>query len=323
MTDHRVKALASALALIALFAPVAAHASVPATVSATGDAFVYPSDTIDPTLPPPTPDPVIVVRRYQTTPERLLVGDVFTLELELYNATTRTAKNTYVALGASAETPMEGAAATTGSGLVVIGTSNVRFLGTLPGKDSDTVTFKLLADPRGGPGVYSLPVTVSYEHNGVRANFSQTIGLVLNRDASFAVVSSQVPESGVVGEPFKVSIEAANQGLFAVGGVTLSLESTGATLADAFVQIGSMEAGASEFIDATVTPTGSGPIDLYFVVRYRDDLNQPKEFRTMYTVDVSAEPVPENGLPADGDTTPREGPGGFLGLLLALLGLGH
>ena len=325
MTRPPIRPLAGALALLLILAPAFASAAVPTTVTAQGDGVTVPTDTADPTVPTPatpSPDPIIIVRGYTTDPDRLLVGSTFTLELELYNATARTARNCYVALGGG-EAVMPEAAATAGSGIVVMGTGNVRFLGTLAGRDADSVTFDLLADPRGGPGVYSLPVTVSYEYNGVRSSFAQTIGLVLNRDASFSVIAAEVPAEAIVGGTFDVSIEAANQSLFAVGGVTFSLESTGATLADAAVQIGSMEAGSSEFIDSSVTPTTAGPVQLVFVVRYRDDLDQPKEFRQTFTVDVSEAPEPDEGEPVDGEEPAEEGPGGIVGFFMALFGLGH
>ena len=265
-----------------------------------------------------TPDPVIIIQQVATTPQNVTVGSTFTLTLSLKNATKRTAENVYVALGQAT-----GAASAAGgsSGLVVVGTGNVQFVGTLNSNATSKVTFQITADPSGAAGTYSIPVTVSYEYGGSRASLEQMIGLVLNRDATFSVVTAEVPEGAMIGEPFDVTIEAANQSRFTVGSVALSLEASGAEIVDDTVQVGSLEAGASDFLDATVTPRESGVLELVFVVSYRDDLDQPKEYRETFKVVVAdlAE-APEE--PGEGAEEPEEERGFFERFFLSLLGLG-
>jgi hypothetical protein len=45
-------------------------------------------------------------------------------------------------------------------------------------------------------------VTVSFEYDGVRQEVGYTIGLLIERDASFALVSAELPDSIMTGESF-------------------------------------------------------------------------------------------------------------------------
>ncbi len=313
----RYSLVTALLALALLAVPNLAAATGEETLLAQAATGLPPAG--DTATPPVAPDPVIIVERVATSPERVTVGSTFRLTLTLRNATSRVARNTYVALGQSSGTTSAGS---TTPGMVVVGTGNVRFVGTLAANRETSVTFDVATDPSGGAGIYSIPVTVSYEFNNVRAEFAQTIGLVLNRDATFSVISAELPRSVMAGEPFDVAIEAANQSRFAVAGVAFSLEASGADVTDGTVQVGSIDAGTTEFIDAKVTAHSPGELEVTFIVRYRDDLDTPKEFRQTYTVIV--EEMPDTGEPGgESPEGPEDVERGFLErLLLALFGLG-
>lgn len=319
MTTDRTRKLALAVACVMAFAPVSAMAATSPTPIAPAVAA-----TPDPTMPTPKPAPVLVVRAYKTSMSRVLVGMRFNLTLDIQNATARRADNVVISLqsGTSAASAAE-AAASTGGGLSVMGSGNAKFVGTIKGSQSQSVTFDVMAGPGTAAGTYNVPVIIAFEYNGERQEITQTIGIVVERDATFSVVTAELPKDGVVGVPFDASFELANTGGFALSAVTLSVEATGATVADGKVFLGTFEAAGSEAIDVQVTPEKAGTLEVVLVVSYRDDFGRTKTFSSPYKVTVTDQPK-DTGEPAPGTSGDKgeKDKNPFVAFIMALFGLG-
>ena len=109
-----------------------------------------------------TADPVLVIRSFKTTPSTLSVGGRFKLTMSLDNVVDEKASNIVVTLGTST-VATSGATATTAPQVVVLG-SNTRFVGNMDGEEtSKSVTFDMISNPQGGPGPFSLPVTIEFD----------------------------------------------------------------------------------------------------------------------------------------------------------------
>ncbi len=321
MTHVRVARIAAlALALTLLAAPVGAYADNESDV---------PTDTVIPTGAPtagtpvavtPTPAPVVIVRSYVTAPSRVTVGTEFDLTLTLYNATPRRADNVVVSLGQSTAAPAAGAAAA--GGLTVLGTGNAKYLGLLKGKTEDTVTFRVIAPPGTAPGAITVPVTVSFEHQNARMEVAYTLGILVERDAALSLVTAELTDTVMLGESFDASFEVANASSYALSGVTLSVEASGADVTDGTYFLGTMDAATTESLDVMVTPQEPGDLEIVFVVSYRDDFGRPQEFREARTVTVEETLEPETGE-IDGEV-PEEGSedNWFVAFIKALFGLG-
>ncbi|MRS11684.1 MAG: hypothetical protein EG823_01265 [Actinobacteria bacterium] len=281
----------------------------------------------DTTLPPttggapavtPTPAPVVVVRAYATSPERVTVGSAFDLTLTLYNATNRRADNVVVSLGQAAA----GATATP-AGLAVLGTGNAKYLGTLKGQKEASVAFRVMVPPGTTPGALTVPVTVSFEHQNARQEVAYTIGVLAERDAVLTLVSAELPDSVMVGETFDASFEIGNASGYALSGVVMSVEAEGAAITDGTLFLGSMDAATTEAIDVTVTPEKPGPLEVTVMVKYRDDFGREQTFSDTRTVQV--DDAPEVG-PVDGEVEQpaeeRDGGNWFVRFIRALFGLG-
>lgn len=313
----RISTLGIALAL--LVSPASALAD-PATSTVPPAGNVPVLTPTDPEVPAPRPAPVLVVRSYDTSTDRIVVGSAFTLTLEVYNATARRAENVVVSLGASATGGMPDAAAT--GGLTVLGTGNAKFLGALKGQRAETIDFEVMAGPGTPPGTATVPVTVSFEYDGVRQEVGYTIGLLIERDASFALVSAELPDSIMTGESFDAMFEVANTGGFAVSGVTLSVEASGATVVDGTLFLGTFDVAGTETIDVTIVPEGPGTLEVAVVVSYRDDLGRAQSFRE--TKSVTVEDVPDDGPagPDQPDPEKESNDNWFVALIKALFGIG-
>lgn len=295
-------------------------APVSAITPAAASDTVMPIDTPAPT---PKPAPVLVVRSYETSVDRVLVGSRFKLTLNIYNATSRKAENVVVSLAGGASAAAEAAAGS--AGLTVLGTGNAKYVGTIKGTKAANVVFDVMAGPGTTPGTYAVPVTISFEYNGERQEVAYTVGVIVERDAAFSVVTADYPETAVAGTPFDASFEVANTGGFAVNGVTLSVEASSADVVDGSLYLGAFDAAGSETLDVSITPKKAGTLEVIFVVSYRDDFGRQQTFRQPYQVKVESaqdtgEDIPDG--PGEKPAGENQGPGGFAGFIMALLGLG-
>lgn len=295
----------------------------PLPAMAEEDPILIATPTIPTTPEPvvPNPAPVVVVRSYTASAPRLLVGSSFDLTIDVYNATARKADNVVVSLGAASSGTAGGAAAPAG-GLTVLGTGNAKYVGQIKGQRAATVTFHVMAGPGTTPGAMTVPVTVSFEHEGVRKDVTYTIGLLLERDVALSLVTAELPETVMQGETFNASFEIGNASGFALSGVVLSVEASGAVVTDGSFFLGTMDGATTEALDVTITPEKSGPLEVAVVVAYRDDFGRPQAFRETRTVQVEVVPEPtvDEGE-ADAPETESDD-NWFIAFIKALFGLG-
>jgi len=298
--------------LVRLFTVVALTASLVAPAGAYADASLdmpLPTDTLPVASTPllvdtpaaSTPAPVIVVTSYTASVDRITPGTSFDLTLTLHNATNRRADNVVIVLGSAGGSADAASAAAVG-GLTVLETGNAKFVGTLKGERETSVSFRVIASPGTSPGALNIPVTVSFEHDGARQDVSYTVGLLIEREPALSLVTAQLPESVVAGEPFVASFELANASDFALTGVTLSVEASAAAVSDGTIFLGSMDAAITEIIDATITAEQAGDLDVAVILTYRDDFGRQQTFRETRTITVTAQPeITEEppGEPAD------------------------
>jgi len=328
----RNRIIETALSVIvcgALVAPAAVAAAPALAVSskatvAAAAAKVGAAQAVVPAEAPalaPRPAPVLVVSSYETSKDRLLVGSAFTLRLDIRNETARRAKNVVVSV-AGATPSVAGDAGAVGGGLTVLGTGNAKFLGELGARSTETVAFKCVAGPGTPPGATTVPVNVSFEYEGERHELAYTIGLVFERNAELAVSTAEIPKTASVGKSFDASFELANSGSFTLPGMSMSVETTGGTVADANLFVGAFEAAAAETIDVSITPTKTGPMQVVLVAKYRDDFGRDKVYRSVHTVEVQGEPkVSGDQTQSDAKEAKQEG-NWFTRFFKALFGLG-
>jgi len=316
--------LTTATLAVALAAPSGAFADV-ATETPLADLALPTAGSplpVDPTVPA-TPAPVLVVTSYTTSADRITPGSAFDLTLTVYNATSRRADNVVVVLGATGAGGDTAAAAGLSGGLTVLETGNAKYIGSLKGQREDTVAFRVIAGPGTPPGTVNVPVTVSFEHAGARQEVAYTIGLLIEREAAISLVSAEVPESAIVGEPLEVSFEVANAGAFALSGASLSVEASGAVVTEGSIFLGSIDAATTEIIDATVTPESPGALEIAVILTYRDDFGREQTFRATRTVTVEDQPeIGPDEAPEEDGADDEEG-NWFVRFFKALFGLGE
>jgi hypothetical protein len=247
-------------------------------------------------------DAVLVISSYATSPAEVTVGSRFSLSVTLTNMTSRKAEEVVVSLGEGATAGATGAeaaaaaATAAGSDLVVLGTGNVKFLGTVAGKRSASVSFSLIASPKAAPGVYSVPVTISARNAGEVRSSTQTIGILVRRSPIFEFGETSVPRKATAGEPFEATAEIVNDSGYAVRGIVYTIEGDAFDITKGRTAAGTLETGDSESVAAQCTPRVSGEATLTVVISYRDDFNEVRTLRRDYPLKVS-EPSSEGTSP--------------------------
>jgi hypothetical protein len=315
---HRLLAVLTTIALVGvpvgpgIASAVVAPAATPAVTAAPADA-------------------VLLISSYATSPGEVTVGSRFSLSVTVANVTSRKAEDVVVSLGegaASAETGGEsagtGAAAAAGSDLVVLGTGNVKYIGTISGKRAASVSFSFIASPKANPGVYAVPVTISSRNAGEVRSSTQTIGILVRRSPIFEVGETKIPSTATAGEPFEATAEILNDSGFQARGVVYSIEGSAFDIAKGRTAVGTLETGDSESVTAQCTPRVSGDATLTLVIAYRDDFNEVRTIRKDYPVKVAersseATSAPKPAEPDTGSKSLFEQIGSFF---MGLLGLG-
>lgn len=261
-----------------------------------------------------SPDPVLILRSFKTTPSTLSVGSRFRLELSIDNAVDVEARNVVVTLGTS--TLATSTTTPEGPHAVVLG-SNTKFIGTISGNaKNQKVTFDLVSNPQGGPGPFMLPVAIEFDsNNGGRGRVDQSVGLMLTRTLVFDVGALTYPREATATVPFQVSVSVRNTNEFAINGVAIAFSSAETSWTSAETTVGVLDPGKTATLVGTGIPLRAGPLQIAMVLRYKDDYNQEKQIRRDFTIEVKAKPA----APKQSDMRPATT---FLDFIAALFGVG-
>jgi hypothetical protein len=228
--------------------------------------------------------PQLVVSAYRTMPERLTPGDIFTLTIQVANVGTADAQRLSIALGGPDGAALEP--------FMPVGAGNVSFVGTIAGDHSVTITQKLIVDGSANAKAYSLPVALTYDHEGARETSVQRLSLIVRKQVQLQVAVYSSPDTLAVGTPAPVSLEVLNLGRHTVDIITL--RGTGAQMdieTDGTPFVGPLDPGGSAPLDVTITPRQSGTVSLIVQIDYRDDLNQTQTIRQALALQVNGNSI--------------------------------
>ena len=218
--------------------------------------------------------------------ERVLVGARFKLTLDIENATSRRAENVVVSLRAVVRGIRRRGRSRPGGGLSVLGIRQREVRRHHQGQGDGVrhlpTSWQVREPP---PGRITVPVIISFEYNGERQEITHTIGIVVERDATFSLVTAELPDESVVGETFDASFEMANASGFALSAVTLSVEASGAVRHRRTNLPRCLRCrNHREQSTCSITPEKAGTLEVVLVVTYRDDFGRTQEFRESPTV---------------------------------------
>jgi hypothetical protein len=261
--------------------------------------------------------------------DELHPGEEFELALDITNVGSEDALRTRVALGGGASPlPSTGDGTSGGSStgslgpFAPLGTSNVRYLGTLAAGESQTLRQRMRVDGAAKPGVYVVEVSFSYvDAYGEALQTSESVTLLVARRVRLSINPIQPMTETVVGQPIPFSFEVVNAGSAALNVGTVEVDGGDVfRVEDGSRFVGSLDANGIDTLDALLIPKrAADEADVTVVVHYVDDFNQDQTFEQTFTFRVNEEPeMPDESL------EPVERPEGnlFVRIVRGLLGLG-
>jgi hypothetical protein len=254
-----------------------------------------------------TSDPILVVDSYdvggEDRPAEVEAGSSFELTIDFENKRARDAQNVLVSLGTAAATqPGAGPSSTSAVPLAVLGTGNQKWVGEIQGESGATVTFSMIADPGATPGVYRLPVTISYESRSIPMSSTHEIGIVILGRVGLEVAELEFPDEMIEGDTAEIYAEVLNAGAAKVSGVTLAVQAEAFDLRQDRVFAGSLDPDESDVIETDGTALRPGTHDVTIVIGYDDSLGRHQETGKTVQIRVTGadEPV-EEATPEEAD----------------------
>ncbi len=276
--------------------------------------------------------PLLLLRAYETGQDVLQPGDRFTLRLTLENVGAAPANDLMVLFNAGESS--NGTPLTT---FAPQGAGGVIYVGSLDANGSQvTLTHDFVVDGTLNSGIYGLPIRLRYlRPDGSEGEDFLQASLVVVKLPRLQITPLEEPPTQVmVGEPFPVAVTIIN-----IGAQDVNL-----TFARFSAENAQITAGEETFLgplrvledteaEATILPTGEGPLTVTLTLHYLDDLNRERTLTRTFETQVMARPTPipppragEAGLeflPLPEEATPSAPQGDLVGrLLLGLLGLG-
>jgi len=246
--------------------------------------------------PQPVNKPHLIISNYSLSAKPVEPGSEFSLNLDIYNTSTKKVENLLVSLvsinQSSSGQSESGAQASAGSPFVPKEKGNSFFIGSLASKATAKADFSLVSAPKTNPGLYTAYLELSYVADGQPFTTSQIVGIPVARKANLQIQNINVPETVRAGTNFKISFEAINASDFAVAGVNLSVSSPDLEIAKPTYFIGTLEPGDSDILETTAKANKSAAtVKLNLKVTYKDDFNQLKT--VVRELDVKVQPEPK------------------------------
>jgi hypothetical protein len=277
------------------------------------------------------PEAIILLRSYSTGEDLLQPGDRFTLSLTLQNVGNADANGLLITFGtveaqssggsgsgssggsggsqSGSGSPggSSGGSTTTngiaGNAFATIGSGSTLFAGDLLASGSLSIDQDFVVNGTVESGIYSIPITVRYtSEEGESEQLTLPASVIVLAPPRLQVgLSSPMPESVNVGEPFPVSLDVVNIGDDVVNTTIANVTAeNGEVIEGAESTTGSIAADDDTTLNALIMPSDEGPVRVTFTLHYRDDLNQMQTLDYTYETEaVQPPPMPEETFPPE------------------------
>jgi hypothetical protein len=262
----------------------------------------------------PTPGaldrPQFVITGYSTDVEILQPGTQFTLQLDVVNRGTETAKAVSMIVGGGSSsggegTPGAGGGVSGGSGEFTnfspINSSNVQFIGDVPAAQTLVATQQLIVNSNTAAQAHSLKISFVYtDDDGNTFTDDQVITLLVLKpprvDISFYTPAGPL----FAGQPGMLPIQVVNLGNAStiLGQMTVTAE--GAELTNNTLLVGNVDPGFPITLDVQAIPFEVGTLTVHVSIEYVDDFNQTRTLEKDLTVEV-IEGFPDEPIPGEGE----------------------
>ncbi len=235
---------------------------------------------------PGSSKPQVIIESYTYGEEGTSVtgGSTFTLSMTLKNTSSSSAiENIKMVVSSAADE-------TTGGVFTPASSSNSFFIAKVGAGESFTESIDLTVKADAPPKSYGIDVEISYEAviDGKRESLTATerITIPVSQPDRFEVEDAQISSTVYVGDSAYCSVSYVNKGKSAIYNLSIAVEGTGFTTADANTYVGNVEAGNGDYFETSLNVTEPGTIDGKFIITYEDSAGTQTTLERPFTATV-------------------------------------
>lgn len=235
---------------------------------------------------PGSSKPQVIIENYTYGEDAASVtgGSTFTLGMTLRNTSSSSAiENIKMVVSSAADE-------TTGGVFTPASSSNSFFIARVGAGESFSESIDLTVKADAPPKSYGIDIEISYEAviDGKRESLTSTerITIPVSQPDRFEVEDAQISSTVYVGDSAYCSVSYVNKGKSAVYNLSIAVEGTGFTTADANTYVGNVEAGNGDYFETSLNVTEPGTIDGKFVITYEDSAGTQTTLERPFTATV-------------------------------------
>lgn len=250
----------------------------------------------------------LVITDYMVDVDLLQPGTTFTLNLEVKNMGAGDAKGVAMVMGGAGSTSTETTTTQSGgisggggdlSKFAPLDSSNLVYIGEITSGSTVSLTQKLIVNVTTEPGVYTLKFSFVYnDSKGNKTVDDQVITLLVYSLPQVESSFYMDPGFFYVGTPSTLPIQVTNLGKKTCVLGNMRITADGEEIFNNVSLVGALDPGGYYTLDAEITPSKEGPLDIVVTINYTDDFNQPRTLVQKISVEVqpAMEITPDPGL---------------------------
>ena len=176
--------------------------------------------------------------------------------------------------------------------------------------------------PDAGYKIHNLYADIEYEdEDGTAHQTRELVGIPVIQEVRLVFGEAEAGMEAMVGNPLPITLDFYNGGRGLIRNLVISVEGDVET-GDGALYIGNMEAGASNYFDATLFPSDPGPLEGKVVFRYDDEANRSHQVEKAFSFQVMEMAGPPVEFPYEEMTMHEQGRRPPWWLILSVLAAG-
>jgi hypothetical protein len=238
----------------------------------------------------------LVITDYMVDVDLLQPGTTFNLALEVKNMGAGDARGVTMVMGGAGSPSTDTSTTTTGgvtgggadlSKFAPLDSSNLVYIGDIAAGGAATLTQKLIVNVTTEPGVYTLKFSFVYnDSKGNKVIDDQVITLLVYSLPQVESSFYMDPGFFYIGTPTTLPIQVTNLGKKTAVLGNMRVTADGEEIFNNVSLVGALDPGGYYTLDAEITPSKEGPLDIVVTINYTDDFNQPRTLVQKISIEV-------------------------------------
>ena len=255
--------------------------------------------------------PRIIIDRYDYQLDHIPAGESFPLTISFRNTHTgKSVRNIRVSFTSE------------GDVFSPVGGSNTLYIDRIHSGNSVERELTLRPRPDAGYKIHNLYADIEYEdEDGTAHQTRELVGIPVIQEVRLVFGEAEAGMEAMVGNPLPITLDFYNGGRGLIRNLVISVEGDVET-GDGALYIGNMEAGASNYFDATLFPSEPGPLEGKVVFRYDDEANRSHQVEKAFSFQVMEMAGPPVEFPYEEMTMHEQGRRPPWWLILSVLAAG-